>query len=190
MLGTAAGSLLHFLRYQYPQADITAVDIDAELIERLLGLKILPPPGSRLNYVYDDAARFIAQSDQDFDLVLVDVFNGPRSPPWLLEKASIQKLYEHTRLQGALAYNLLVDSEHDFRIFYRDLRQRFAGNALSLPVAGLENRVVYAVRGPAAACDMSTNLRRAQALSSQLGIDLVTILSAIYNSNPAGQGLI
>ena len=33
MLGTAAGSLLHFLQHHFPQADITAVDIDAELIE-------------------------------------------------------------------------------------------------------------------------------------------------------------
>jgi spermidine synthase len=32
VLGTAGGSLLHFLRHYYPQADITAVDIDNDLI--------------------------------------------------------------------------------------------------------------------------------------------------------------
>jgi spermidine synthase len=32
VLGTAGGSLLHFLRHYYPQADITAVDIGNDLI--------------------------------------------------------------------------------------------------------------------------------------------------------------
>ena len=32
VLGTAAGSLLHFLRHHYPQADICSVDIDVELV--------------------------------------------------------------------------------------------------------------------------------------------------------------
>jgi spermidine synthase len=59
MLGTAAGSLLHFLRYYYPEAAITAVDIDVELIEQLLDMEILPPAQAGLSYVYDDAARFI-----------------------------------------------------------------------------------------------------------------------------------
>jgi spermidine synthase len=190
MLGTAAGSLLHFLQHHYPQADVTAVDIDAELIDQLLRLQILPAPGKRLTYVNDDAARYIAQSDQSYDLVLVDVFNGAQSPPWLLEKTSIQQLYQRTACGGALAYNLLVDSEHDLRLFYRDLRQQFCGNALSLPVAGLENRVVYALRDPGPAVDMAANMQRALQLSAQLGIDLMPILSVIYNTNPVGQGLI
>jgi spermidine synthase len=190
MLGTAAGSLLHFLQYHYPQAEITAVDIDTELIEQLLQLEILPPASSKLSYLCDDAAHFLAQSKQEFDLVLVDIFHGSQSPRWLLQKSSIQQLYERTASGGALAFNLLVDSEHDFRIFCRDLRQRFHGKTLSLPVAGLENKIVYGIRNPAAAGDMSANMRRAQALSAQLGIDLVTILSVIYNTNPVGQGLI
>jgi spermidine synthase len=190
MLGTAAGSLLHFLQHHYPQAYITAVDIDSELIEQLLQRKILPAPGNRLTYIYDNAARFIEQSDQNFDLVLVDVFIGAQSPPWLLEKTSIQQLYQCTASGGALAYNLLIDSEHDLRLFYRDLRQQFCGNALSLPVAGLENRVVYAIRDAGPAVDMAANMQRALQLSAQLGIDLMPILSVIYNTNPVGQGLI
>eukprot|EP00494_Astrolonche_serrata_P016707 UN16878 len=54
MLGTAAGSLLHFLQHHYPDSSITAVDIDAELIEKLLQMNILPEAGEKLTYVYDD----------------------------------------------------------------------------------------------------------------------------------------
>ena len=122
--------------------------------------------------------------------MLVDVFHGAQSPAWLLARTTIQRLYQLTAARGALACNLLIESDHAFRNFYRELRQCFGGNALSLPVAGLENRVVYAVREPAPAEDMPANMEKAMTLSAQLDIDLMPILSVIYNTNPAGSGLI
>jgi spermidine synthase len=190
MLGTAAGSLLHFLHHHYPQSTITALDIDAELMKQLHDRDILPAANDRLTYVYEDAARFIERSDDRYDLVLVDVFNGAQSPPWLLKKSVIQQLFDMTSSGGALAYNLLIDSDHDFGLFYRDLKQRFDGKALCLPVTDLENKVVYAIREPAAPSDMPSNMERAVALSTRLGIDLMPILSVIYNTNPSGRGLL
>jgi spermidine synthase len=190
MLGTAAGSLLHFLRHHYPQANITALDIDAELVEQLRQLQILPAGTPELTYLYDDAARYIATCKEDYDLVIVDIFNGAQTPPWLLEKTVIQQLFEMTSSGGALAFNLLIESEHDFGLFYRDLRQRFDDNTINLPVAGLENRVVYAIRDSAPANDMPSNMQAALTLSAQLEIDLMPILAVIYNTNPSGRGLI
>jgi spermidine synthase len=190
MLGTAAGSLLHFLRYHYPRADITAVDIDNELIERLLELGILPPADDRLTYICDDAQQFIERSEQSFDLVLVDVFNGAQSPPWLLETASIQQLHDLVSNNGALAFNLLIDSDHDFRLFNRAVRQQFQQQTVCLPVSGLENRIVFGVRNKSAASDMTSNMQTALDLSVQLEIDFMPILSVIYNTNPVGGGLI
>jgi len=190
MLGTAAGSLLHFLSHHYPQADITAVDIDSELIERLLGMGILPAAGARLDYIYADAAEYIVQCEQNYDLVLFDIFNGTQSPAWILAKTVINQLYELVSEQGALACNLLIDSDHDFNLFYRDFRQAFEQRSLSLPVAGLENRITLGVRATTAANDMSENLQKALALSDKLGFDLMPILAVIYNTNPVGRGLI
>jgi spermidine synthase len=190
MLGTAAGSLLHFLRHHYPRAAITAVDIDAELMERLRQMDILPPATKELTYVYEDAANFISRCDDVYDLVLVDVFNGAQTPAWLRKKAVIQQLYDMTSSGGALAFNLLIDSDHDFGLFYLNLKQRFDDKALCLPVTGLENKVVYAIREPAAAIDMPANMERALELSAQLEIELMPILSVIYNTNPSGRGLL
>jgi spermidine synthase len=190
MLGTAAGSLLHFLRYHYPQADISAVDIDKQLIEKLLDLDILPPADDRLTYICDDAQQIIKHSEQNFDLVLVDVFKGVQSPPWLLEKSSIQQLHGLVNDNGALAFNLLVESDHDFRLFNLAVRQQFQQQTLCLPVSGLENRIVFGVRGKSTATDMTSNIQVALELSAQLGIDFVPILSVIYNTNPVGEGLI
>jgi spermidine synthase len=190
MLGTAAGSLLHFLRHHYPQTDITAVDIDAELIEQLLQMDILPAADSGLDYIYADAAEFITRCEQDYDLVLFDIFNGAQSPAWLLAKTVIGQLYELLTEQGALACNLLIDSDHDFNLFYRDFRRAFDQRSLSLPVAGFENRIVHGVRAATAENDMSANLQKALALSEKLDLDLMPILAVIYNTNPVDRGLI
>jgi len=190
MLGTAAGSLLHFLRHYYPEADITAVDIDVELVEKMLQMEVLPPAGAGLTYVYDDAARFILSCEQKYDLILVDVFTGAQSPSWLLEKKYINGHYHLLSERGAVAYNLLIDSDHDFKLFYRDLRLVFNRQTLCLPVKGYENTIAYGIRHPVPARDMAWYMQHATALSERLDIDFLQILSVIYNTNPVGAGVL
>lgn len=189
ILGTAGGSLLHFLKHHYPQARITALDIDIELIEELLKRKILPAADIGLEYVYVDAAHFLRACDQKYDLILVDVFSGSQSPAWLLEKESSSHLYRLLNEPGAVGYNLIIDSEHDFKGFYRNLRLVFAGQTLCLPVKGFENTIAFAFRSPEQR-DMSANMRQAMSMSERLGLDLMRVLSVIYNTNPVDRGVI
>ena len=190
MLGTAAGSLLHYLRHYFPRSEITAVDIDVELVEQLLQLRVLPPAGDGLSYVYDDAAHYIAHCNRDYDLVLIDIFTGAQSPRWLLDKQSTDNLYRLIGARGALAYNLLIDSEHDFRLFYRDLRLVFSQRTLCMPVKGYENTIAYGFRFQPPERDMAWYLQHAADQSSRLGIDFVPILSLLYNTNPVRQGVL
>lgn len=191
VLGTAAGSLLHYLRHHLAEARLTAVDIDAELISRLLQLQVLPPAGDKLEYVVADAAEFIADCNQSFDLVLVDLFNGARSPAWLLRHESSVALREICSDRGGLSYNLLLPSDHDFERCYADLRRVHGGLALSLPVQGFENRIVCAVRNRESGdADMNVRLQRAHAMAARLGLDFPRLLAVAYNNNPAGAGLL
>lgn len=190
MLGTAAGSLLHFLRYHYPETEVTAIDIDVELIEKMLAMGFLPPAQPGLSYVYDDAARFIGHCDQTYDLILIDIFSGAQSPDWLLEKSTTNDLFHLLTEQGALAYNLLIDSDHDFNRFYRNLRLVFAEQTLCLPVKDFENSIAYGIRSPRPALDMAQNMQQALALSERLEIDLMQVLAVIYNTNSVGGGVI
>jgi spermidine synthase len=166
------------------------VDIDVELIEQLLDMEILPPAQAGLSYVYDDAARFIEHCEQNYDLILIDVFSGAQSPAWLLEKKTTNNLFRLLTKRGALAYNLLINSEHDFSCFYRDLRLVFAQQTLCLPVQGLENTIAYGIRSPAPALEMTQYMQLAAELSERLEIDLMRVLAVIYNTNPVGRGVI
>lgn len=190
LLGTAAGSLVHFLRHHLPRAQLTAVDIDAELVEKMLQIKILPAAGNGLTYVCADASHYLASCESRFDLVLVDIFSGAQSPAWLLEKKCIDRLYRLLGEDGALAYNLLIDSEHLFKNFYRDLRQAFDGRTLCLPVKNFENTIAYGIRHTLLQRDMAWYMQRAMKLSERYDTDFLPILSIIYNTNPVGAGVL
>lgn len=189
LLGTAGGSLLHCLRH-YLEAEITAVDIDAELVDGLLRRGLLPPAGQGLSYVFDDAAHFIEHATGPYDLILVDLFHGAHTPRWLLERRSATLLHRLLADQAALAYNLLIDSETEFRNFYRELRLEFARQSLCLPVSGFENTLVYAFRDPEAGRDMAWYRERALEYAERFDIDFMQILAVIYNTNPVGGGVL
>ena len=188
MLGTAAGSLLQFLRYHYPQSEITAVDIDVELIETLKSRDILPIADSTLTYVYNDARHYVEHCRQSFDLVLVDVFDGSQSPAWLLEKRFNDKLLRLLSDHGAVACNLLIESDHLFTRYYRDLRLIYDRQTLCMSVEGLENTIAYGFNSLVPKQDMTWYMQRAQEMSKLHAIDYMAVLSVIYTTNPAGEG--
>ena len=185
LLGTAAGSLLHFFRHHYP-AELHAVDIDRELIRQLQDRGILPEPDERLTYHHADALRFIDDCEARFDLILFDIFDGSQSPAWLGEKDTLNRLYQLLAPRGALAFNLIIDSERDFSRFYRQLQTLCRHQTLSTPVENLENTIVFGFRDQLPERELDWYLERTLDLSREHGIDYWQILASIYTSNPQG----
>ncbi len=190
LLGAGGGCLIHFLRHHYPDVHITAIDIDGELLEIMHRDMILPRADERLSYVIDDAAHYIDTCRDRFDLIIVDLFLGNRSPVWLLHTESMQKLRTMLRDSGGLSYNLVIDSERDFNQFYASLRRIFHRQTLCLPVEGLDNTIAFAFRQSPPVRDMTNNLKIANEFSNWQGMNYMEILSVIYGTNPTGQGVI
>ncbi len=190
LLGVGGGSLIHFLRYHFPQSAIDALDIDTELVEKMLELEVLPAPGGGLAYIYDDAASYLHRCSKAYDLILIDIFTGAQSPRWLQQKESCEALHGLLGETGALAYNLLIDSETDFNRFYRNLRLACDGKTLCMPVQDYANIIAFGLRAAPPARDMHEYLEHASELSARYDIDFVKILSVIYNTNPVGGGVL
>ena len=190
LLGTGAGSLIHFLRKHYAASHLTSLDIDAELIELMQARMLLPQADQHLNYIVDDAAHYLGETDDQFDLILVDLFIGNKSPHWLLDANSMQLLFEHLSPQGGVAYNLLIESDHDFNHYYRGLRQIFSQKTLCLPVEGFDNTITYAFRTQPAQREMTGHMQQALEMTQAQDINYMEILSTIYTTNPTGSGVI
>ncbi len=184
LLGTGGGSLIHFLRYHYPHCQLTSVDLDSEL-QTLMHQKMhLPEADEYLIYLIDDAAHYLRGCQQTFDLILVDIFSGSQSPDWLLDSPSIQQIQSLLSDQGAVAYNLLIDSEHASRIFHSNLRRVFSQRTLCLSVQGYDNALAYGFRYRPPQQDMSYYMQQASDMAEIHDINYNKVLAAIYAANP------
>ncbi|MFT5657615.1 MAG: spermidine synthase [Gammaproteobacteria bacterium] len=190
LLGTGGGSLVQFLRHHYPDSHLTSVDIDAELLELMHEKMQLPEASEHLTYVIDDAAHYLQYCDQQFDLILVDIFIGDQSPDWLLDADSMQRLYRLLSTRGSVAYNLLIDDEEAFNQYYRNLRETFSQQTLCIPVEGYDNTIAYGFRQSPEQQDMAWYMQRALDLGETHDINYMEVLSAIYMTNPSGSGVI
>ena len=190
LLGTGGGSLIHFLRHHYPRSHLTSVDNDSELQDLIQQKMLLPKASENLVYLIDDASHYLQHCGQKFDLVLVDIFSGSQSPAWLLDSQAMRQLYKLLTDQGAVAYNLLVDSDHDFKLFLENLGQLFNQQILSLAVDGFENKLVYGFCNAPPRRQMSYYIERAIAMAELQDIDYLSVLSTIYTTNPIGSSVI
>lgn len=190
LLGTAGGGLVHFLKHHYSDCDITAVDVDGEMLDILKQHMALPAPDDQLTYVVDDALHFLDRCDQQFDLILVDLFLGNKPPHWLLQRHSMEHINAQLTSQGGVGYNLIIDNERGFTQFYKNLRSVFRQQTLCLRVEDLDNILAFAFRNPPPANNMQQNITTATQLGEKLEINYMEILSAIYDTNPTGAGVI
>ncbi len=185
LLGVGGGSLIHFFRQHYPNCLITAVDIDADLLEIMHQHMLLPEADDRLSYIIDDAFNYLNHCDHYFDLIICDIFINNQSPQWLLKTSTIQNLHNMINREGGLASNLLINSDNEYRHFYRDLRRVFRQQALCLPVDELDNTITFGFRSEILLHDMTRYIQKAMQLSEQPGVNYMEILSEIYASNPS-----
>ena len=190
ILGTGGGSLIHFLRHHYPLSRITSIDNDLDLQQLMRQKMLLPVADEKLLYLIDDASSYLQNCDQQFDLILVDIFSGSQSPGWLLDSPARHQIHSLLTDQGAVAYNLLVDSDHDFKHFLQNLNVLFKQQTLYLPIEDLENRLVYGFCYTPPERTMSDYLERAMAMAQLHEIDYRSVLSVIYTTNPIGSAII
>lgn len=190
LLGVGGGSLVHFLRYYLPAAHLTAVEYDPQLLQIAHDRLYLPQTSNRLSYVIDDARNYVTFCEQRYDLILVDIFEGGRVPGWLLEKPFTERLKNCLSVEGAVAYNVLIDSERGFKRFYQLFRQTYGQQTLCLETDNYENLLIYGLNFMSQKKTMTEYLHNSEPLTQQYDLPFSRILSVIYNINPVDSGII
>lgn len=98
LLGFAGGCNAKLINRYFPQADITAVEIDPNMIT--IGRKYFAIDRIKnLNIVIGDAVGYVdkLKPSQQFDLVMVDCFVGQKIPRRLEKLSFIKKLKKQSR---------------------------------------------------------------------------------------------
>lgn len=122
VLGVGGGSNIRLVNKLYPQAKITGVEIDPQMVEiakNYFGLSKI----KNLNLVTQDAIKYVedlkpahpAGGTKTYDLVLVDCFVGKNIPSSVQDLGFLKKLSQHSK---HLLINRIWYNEHHFETVF------------------------------------------------------------------------
>ncbi|MBE8724752.1 spermidine synthase [Flavobacterium hungaricum] len=116
VLGVAGGSVIKTLvdEIQYKHK-ITGVEIDSEMIQ-IANQYFELDKIKQLNLVIDDAFEFVLKTKDQYDLIIIDVFEDTNMPNFLFEKFFSDRICTLLRSNGYILFNtMILDEVHNVR---------------------------------------------------------------------------
>ncbi|MFD1605045.1 spermidine synthase [Flavobacterium artemisiae] len=116
VLGVAGGSVIKTLVDEIEfKGKITGVEIDSEMIQianQYFDLDKI----KQLNLVIDDAFEFVLKTKDQYNLIIVDVFEDTNMPNFLFEKFFLDRICILLKSNGYILFNtMILDEAHNVR---------------------------------------------------------------------------
>jgi len=111
VLGVGGGTVIELLHDQFPDARITAVDIDPVIID-IAKKYFLTGDISYIHFIAADAEKYVQQHTAKFDCIIIDICVGNAIPEFVKTTAFIIRCKQHLASQGALCINYFRDREY------------------------------------------------------------------------------
>jgi spermidine synthase len=188
LVGLGGGSVARFIRRHFPQARVTAVEINSSVVAAARAWFGLPQNDDRLNVVVDDGERYVPAHPDCCDALMLDAFEDGRAVRALSTRRYYEHCYSALRPGGVMVQNFMADDARLNACIGR-LEKVFGGNVLQLPAANLVNTIVFALKGERPPFRLETLERRAALLERRLGLAYRAMLRTLKAEN-AESGLI
>ncbi len=174
-LGLGAAALTRFCHRHYPDARVTAVELNPSVIVAARAMFDLPPDDGTLAVVTADAGQWVADQAQHgtLDALQVDLYDANARGPVLESEAFYAACRACLRQPGVLTVNLF-GLHPSFARNMRGLEAAFEGRVVALPEVHEGNRVVLAFNGPPLAVAWTALRERAAVLARVLGLPAST----------------
>ena len=180
-LGLGAAALTKFCHRHFPDAHVTAVELNEAVVLAARVMFRLPPDDDRLLVIAGDAEAYVSDAAQAaaLDALQVDLYDATARGP-VLESASF---YAHCRAclrsPGVLTVNLFGDHA-SFDRNMRNLGDAFEGRVIALPEVHEGNRVAIAFSGPPLAVPWTALRERAAVVSRGLRLPASTWVDGLH----------
>jgi spermidine synthase len=140
ILGLGGGTVAKLVHKNWPEAKITGVDIDLVIVE--LGKKYLGLDDSFVKIIIEDASNLSNMSNlsnKNFDLIIVDLYQGDKFPPQFASKYYINHLSSLLARDGVIVFNRLFfkDNKNEALNFGEKLKKCFKKVEYFYPVTNL-----------------------------------------------------
>ena len=172
LIGLGAASLTKFLYRHRPDAHLTVVEIEPDVVAAARHFFKLPQDDRRIHVVVGDGAEFVLSTKKKFDLILVDGFNEHAHPGQLNSLPFYQACRSRLTEQGIVAVNLLGLTRGVQGGFVHILKA-FDDRALLFPSCDSGNTIAFAAEGDRVGIDLDEFKKRVEALKEETGLSLL-----------------
>ncbi|MBI5007697.1 MAG: fused MFS/spermidine synthase [Nitrosomonadales bacterium] len=188
LIGLGAASLTKFLYRNYPLTRLTVVEIEPRVVAAARQFFKLPDDPKRIDIVIEDGARFVAENDKTWDLILVDGFDEDARPGELDTLPFYQLCRARLNDNGIMAVNLLGRSR-GFQASLDRIREAFDGRALAFPSTESGNVIALAASGNDIRFHLDELKEQAEALKTETGLNLLPTLTRLEQSRSCPGGM-
>ncbi len=189
LIGLGAASLTKFLYRNQPLAKLTVVEIEPAVVDAARQFFKLPEDPKRLKIVIGDGAEFVANSDQSYDLILVDGFDANAHAGVLDTLPFYQVVRAHLSKDGIMAVNLLGRSR-SFKGSVERIHSAFNGRALAFSSCDSGNAIAFAVAGEPVCISMDDLKEQSMILKKETGLNLLATMTRMEQAQTCKGGMI
>lgn len=183
MLGLGGGSLAKFCYRNLPDADITVVEINPHVIARRCDF-LVPADDTRFRVVLADAADFVQQPVQPFDILLADAYDLHGLPERLGTLEFYRHCYQLLRPRGIFVANL-HGCDPQCKDYVDRMCVQFEDSLLLVNDPDGSNRVAFAVKGDRHALESLAGVRRPCGFDANAWKTLVPSLARVFLASRA-----
>ena len=175
IIGLGGGSLSKYCHRQFPQARITTLEINQDVIA--LRDEFLIPPDSELFQIeHADAVEYLARNDIQADVILLDGYDACGLPLNLCAETFYGHCWKALSAEGVLVANLWGGCDGDRGVYLERLRGIFNGRVWWSKPRNSSNLIVFAVKNERYYPQWSRLMLKAKTLGERYRLDLAWVV--------------
>jgi len=144
LIGLGGGSLIKFCYYRLPGTQLTAIELDPEVIA-FRDSFLLPPDDARLQVLQADGAEYLENTEKGIDVLLVDAFDKTGFAPSLANREFFENAFAKLSGNGVLVINLAGEKE-TYAGLIGEVMHVFDDQVIVVSVPDDGNHVLYAFK--------------------------------------------
>lgn len=178
LIGLGGGSLAKFIHHHLPNACLTALEINPDVVAAARSYFFLPPDDARLTTITGDGAAWMAAQQDAHDVLILDGYDKKRIVTALSSAEFYRACHAALRPSGWAVFNLWAE-EGRFHLYRADIEAAFHGPAWVLPTEQKGNLLVFAQRAPNPELNPAEILARARNLTTW-GFDATALAARLF----------
>lgn len=146
MIGLGGGSIAKYCYRHLPEANITVVEINPDVIA-LRDQFAIPADDERFRVLQDDGADWVGNCSQNCDVLIVDGFDAAGLPEQLSSQRFYDDCYASLDDNGILVVNLWGGYPH-YNTYLTRIHNSFSDRILIVDASDSVNKIILALKNP------------------------------------------